>query len=100
VRLSSGGDGGAYLSGRGGQRRQDADGGCCHIHKTRHRASLREARTKAQAEQAEANKRRECFGAAYGSAQRQTQRLSEFIDKTYMTWAKTNKKSWRDDELI
>src|SRR5947209_18438765 len=29
--------------------------------KTRHRASLREARTKAQAEQAEADKRLECF---------------------------------------
>ena len=29
----------------------------CNIHKTRHRASLREARTKAQAEQAEANNR-------------------------------------------
>src|SRR5215210_2979975 len=72
----------------------------CNIHKIRHRASLREARTKAQAEQAEANKRLECFGAAYGSAQRQTPKLSEFIDKTYMTWAKTNKKSWRDDELI
>ncbi|PYS82488.1 MAG: hypothetical protein DMF67_12505 [Acidobacteria bacterium] len=72
----------------------------CNIHKTRHRASLREARTKAQAEQAQANKRLECFGAAYGSAQRQTPKLSEFIDKTYMTWAKTNKKSWRDDELI
>ena len=72
----------------------------CNIHKTRHRASLREARTKAQAEQAEANKRLECFGAAYGSAQRQTPKLSEFVDKTYMTWAKTNKKSWRDDELI
>jgi integrase len=71
----------------------------CNIHKTRHRASLREARTKAQAEQAEANKRLECFGAAYGSAQRQTPKLSEFIDKTYMTWAKTNKKSWREDEL-
>ncbi|MGB9181351.1 MAG: site-specific integrase [Pyrinomonadaceae bacterium] len=72
----------------------------CHIHKTRHRASLREARTKAQAEQAEANKRLECFGVAYGQTQKQTPRLSEFIDKTYMTWAKTNKKSWRDDELI
>jgi integrase len=72
----------------------------CNIHKTRHRASLREARTKAQAEQAEANKRLECFGAAYGQTQKQTPRLSEFIDKTYMTWAKTNKKSWRDDELI
>ena len=72
----------------------------CNIHKTRHRASLREARTKAQAEQAEANKRLECFGVAYGSAQRQTPKLSEFVDKTYMTWAKTNKKSWRDDELI
>jgi integrase len=72
----------------------------CHIHKTRHRASLREARTKAQAEQAEANKRLECFGAAYGNAPQATPRLSEFIDKTYMTWAKTNKKSWSDDELI
>jgi integrase len=72
----------------------------CNIHKIRHRASLREARTKAQAEQAEANKRLECFGVAYGSAQRQTPKLSEFIDKTYMTWAKTNKKSWPDDELI
>src|SRR2546421_10723333 len=48
----------------------------CNIHKTRHRASLREARTKAQAEQAEANKRLECFGVAYGSAQRQTPKLS------------------------
>ena len=65
----------------------------CNLHKTRHRGSLREARTKAQAEQAEANKRLECFGAAYGNAQRQTPKLGEFIDKTYMTWAKTNKKS-------
>lgn len=72
----------------------------CNIHKTRHRASLREARTKAQAEQAEANKRLECFGVAYGSIQQATPRLSEFIDKTYMVWAKTNKKSWHDDELI
>lgn len=72
----------------------------CNIHKARHRASLREARTKAQAEQAEANKRLECFGVAYGQPTQQTPHLSEFIDKTYMTWAKTNKKSWRDDELI
>lgn len=72
----------------------------CNIHKTRHRASLREARTKAEALQAEANKRLECFGEAYGQAKKQTPRLSEFIDKTYLQWAKTNKKSWRDDELI
>lgn len=72
----------------------------CHIHKTRHRASLREARTKAQAEQAEANKRLECFGAAYGNVPQATPRLGEFIDKTYLAWAKTNKKSWSDDELI
>jgi len=31
---------------------------------------------------------------------RNGQQTSEFIDKTYMTWAKTNKKSWRDGELI
>jgi hypothetical protein len=46
------------------------------------------------------NKRLECFGAAYGNMPQATPRLGEFIDKTYMAWAKTNKKSWPDDELI
>ncbi|MBA3767318.1 MAG: site-specific integrase [Acidobacteria bacterium] len=66
---------------------------------TRHRGPIAEARTKAQAEQAEAKIRTEFYEGRYGRT-RLTPKLTEWIGETYLPWAQSNKRSWYDDELI
>lgn len=63
----------------------------------RYRGALPEAKTKQKTEQAEAVIRSEMFSGRFGEM-KQTPTLKEFFDKTYLPWAKTNKKSWKDDE--
>lgn len=55
------------------------------------------ARTQAQAERAESAIREEIYNGKYNRAAR-TRGFSEFVDKTFVPWAKSNKASWRHDE--
>lgn len=66
---------------------------------TRYREPIPEAKTKAQALQAEAKVRSELFEGRYGGL-KVTPKLTDWITDTYMPWAKSNKRSWYDDELI
>lgn len=65
----------------------------------RHRGAIPEARTKQQAEQAEAVIRSEMFSDRFGGI-KQTPTLKEFIDKIYLPWARANKKSFDNDEEV
>lgn len=64
----------------------------------RYRGLIPEARTKQQAEQAETHVRLEVFEGRYGK-QLGTQSFSEFVERTYLPWARANKKSWKHDEF-
>jgi integrase len=58
------------------------------------------ARTKWQAEQAETKARDEVFEGRIGIRQLGKQLLSQFVADTYVPWAKANKRTWRNDEII
>ncbi|MGH9968825.1 MAG: tyrosine-type recombinase/integrase [Pyrinomonadaceae bacterium] len=64
----------------------------------RYRGAIPEARTKWQAEQAELRIRQEIFEGRFGKQETGKRLLCDFIDAVYLPWAKTNKKSWREDE--
>jgi hypothetical protein len=64
----------------------------------RYRESIPEALTKRQAEQAEVQARLAIFEGKFGR-QRVAPTLSDFITKTYLPWAKANKRSWKHDEF-
>ena len=66
----------------------------------RYREAIPEARTKCQAEQAEAKARDQVFQGTYGTSQLGNQGFSEFVSETYLPWAKANKRTWRNDEII
>ena len=57
---------------------------------------MKSARTKAQAEHAEAKVRVEIHQGKYGRPPG-TRTLDDFVDKVYTPWAKANKKSWKID---
>lgn len=65
----------------------------------RYRGALPEAETKQKAEQAETVIRAELFTGRFGGLKR-TSTLKEFIDNTYLPWARANKKSWDNDEEV
>src|SRR5690348_13078403 len=67
------------------------------IRGARYRKAVPEARTKWQAEQAEAKAKEEVFSGRYGSEPSNIT-LKEFIEKHYLIWAKDNKRSWQADE--
>src|SRR5262249_41752488 len=75
-------------------------GGRWHYTKTidgvRYRGALKTARNKAQAEQAEA---KIVFQIHQGehSPRRSNRTLKDFVDKVYLPWSKTNKRSYRND---
>jgi integrase len=79
-------------------------GECKHYHFSfrlngkRYRGSIPEARTKWQAEQAELRIRQEVFEGRFGKAEIGTMKFGDFVDRAYLPWAKTNKRSWKDDE--
>src|SRR5216683_2339601 len=62
----------------------------------RYRGALPEARTKWEAEQAETQIRQQVYEGKFGGLAI-APRLKDFIDETYLPWAKANKRSCRDD---
>jgi hypothetical protein len=56
-----------------------------------------EARTKKQAEQVEIQIQQAIFDRKYNRASAVT-RFSDFVDGVFLTWARENKRSWKDDE--
>jgi integrase len=79
-------------------------GECKHYHFTfrirgrRYRGALPEARTKWNAEQAELRIRQEVFEGRFGKTEVGVRKICDFIDRSYLPWAKANKRSWKDDE--
>ncbi|MFN2513412.1 MAG: tyrosine-type recombinase/integrase [Pyrinomonadaceae bacterium] len=66
----------------------------------KYRGAIPEARTKHEAEQAEVKIKRDVFEGKYGLRQLGAQTFEHFVDEHYLLWAKANKKTWRNDELI
>ena len=64
----------------------------------RYRGAIPEARTKWQAEQAERRIRQDAFDERFGKINLGISKFCDFIDTVYMPWAKTNKRSWKDDD--
>jgi integrase len=62
----------------------------------RYRGSIKTARTKAQAEQAELQIRLKVHEGLYGRPKGNIT-MKEYIEKRYVPWAKTNKRSWKID---
>jgi integrase len=69
------------------------------IRGVRYRSSVPEARTKAQAEQAEAKLRTEIFEGRYGGRRAGATSLAKFVNEVYLPWAKVNKRSAASDVL-
>ncbi len=66
------------------------------IRRARYREAVPEARTKHQAEQAEAQARLAVYEGRYGRRPGSAD-LTEFIEETYLPWSRASKLSWRDD---
>ena len=64
----------------------------------RYRGAIPEARTKAQAQQAEVKIKNKIYERKYGKISA-SQNFAEFVTNTYLPWARANKRSSRDDEL-
>jgi integrase len=64
----------------------------------RYRGAIPEARTKRQAEQAEHKLKQDVYQGTFGMLETGTMKVDDFIDDIYMPWAKSNKKSWKNDE--
>jgi integrase len=85
------------------KRARRHSGECKHFHFSfrirgkRYRGAIPEAGTKWQAEQAEQRIRQAVFEGQFGNAKVGTAKLSDFIDHVYLPWAKSNKRSWKDD---
>src|ERR1051325_4399341 len=62
----------------------------------RYREAIPEARTKKNAEQAEAKARLAVFEGKYGKPTG-TESLAKFAKDVYLPWAKANKRSWKSD---
>ena len=66
------------------------------IRGVRYGNAVPEARTKWQAEQAEARAKDEVFSGRYGDSQSNVT-LKEFVENQFLPWSKDNKRSWKDD---
>jgi integrase len=66
----------------------------------RYRKAVRGASIKYQAEQVEAQAKRDVFDGLHGLKQFGTQLFAEFVKETYLPWAKANKTTWSNDEKI
>lgn len=66
------------------------------VNGVRYRKAVPEARTQYQAQVAEAKARDAVFEGKYGQKVCTTT-FREFVEKTYLPWAKENKRSWRND---
>ena len=69
------------------------------IRGVRYKGAIPEARVRSQAEQAEIRIKSEVFEGKFGRAAGAVPQLADFIEKTYLPWARTNKRSWRHDEF-
>ena len=67
------------------------------INGVRHRGALLTARSKAQAEQAEAKIILEIHQGEYGG-RRFSPTLKDFVERVFVPWAKANRRSWKGDE--
>jgi len=65
----------------------------------RYRGAIPEARTKWEAEQAESKIKREVFENRFGQVDLGSEKLAAFIEKVFLPWSRTNKRSWRHDEF-
>ena len=59
--------------------------------------AIPEARTKAEAEQAQTKIKRDIFDDKYNRAAGNKD-FTEFVDEVFVPWAKASKRSWQDDE--
>lgn len=66
----------------------------------RYREAIPEASSKWEAQEAEAIAKQKVFLGTYRQPQLGTQSFSEFVEQTYLPWARANKRTWRDDERI
>jgi hypothetical protein len=62
----------------------------------RYTQAVPEAATKWQAEQAEAKAKNEVYEGKYGREPSSIS-LKEFVEKVFLPWSKTEKRSWRND---
>jgi integrase len=69
------------------------------VRRVRYRGAIPEARTKAEAEQAESKIKQEIFEGRFGQADLGSEKLADFIEKVFLPWSKANKRSWRHDEF-
>lgn len=70
------------------------------IRRVRYKKAIPEARTQAEAEAVEVQKKREVYEGRYGSDKHSTPLLADFVKGVYLPWARQNKRSSYDDELI
>ena len=68
------------------------------IRKQRHRGAIPEARTKAEAEQAEVKIKNKIYERKFGKISA-SRNFEEFVKGSYLPWARANKRSYHDDEL-
>lgn len=66
------------------------------VNGVRYRGAIKTARTKSQAQQAEAKIRLQIHQGEYGKPPG-LKTLKEFVEQSYLPWAKANKRSWRID---
>jgi integrase len=82
------------------QREDGSTAFCWYFHRTingvRYRKALPTARTKTEAQEAERAELASIHKGTYGSAR--SMLLSDFIDRYYLPWARTNKRSVINDE--
>jgi integrase len=67
------------------------------IRGVRYRASIPEARTKYEAEQAEIEAKKEVFEGKYGRPSG-GRGVVDFVERVYKPWARDNKRSWKNEE--
>jgi integrase len=68
------------------------------IRTQRYRGAIPEARTKAEAEQAEVKIKNKIYERKFGKISA-SRNFSEFVNSTYLPWARANKRSSSDDEF-
>jgi integrase len=69
------------------------------LNQVRYRGAIPEARVQSQAEQAEIKVKNSIFEGKFGTVDKPEPLLSDFIDKTFLPWAKKERLTWRHDEF-
>lgn len=68
------------------------------INNVRYTGAIKEARTRPQAKQAEIRIKNDVFEDKYGSHKRVAPLFAEFVEKTYLPWARINKRSCKTSD--